>query len=205
MLKALYQVVQNYDEKQHGKLEHPKRVIKCVKSFQEGDIFEPKTFVKSHIGDFSINGMASEKGTISTVTKAIKIGRQIGILKRVTSEPITLEDFNHLESVSYFASQLRSGKYKNIKQNSSESTQQSYVRNLWYFNNWIHGKTFEFYRTRQIDIDTFKRERYQVMLEGVEQFLKLFEESNNSESDFIKLIKRYFSDECNRKYSSKYM
>jgi|APSaa5957512535_1039671.scaffolds.fasta_scaffold26311_3 hypothetical protein len=203
-MKALYQVVQNYDKKQHGK-QHPQRILKCLKSFQEGDIFEPKNYAKSHMNDFCREGTISKRGTEATVTQAIKIGKEIGILRKVESDSISIEDFNNLETVSYFASQLRSGKLKNIKSDKPTSTQQSYVRNLWYFNNWLHGKTIEFYRTIQIDIDTFKRERNQITLEGVEHFLKLFEESNNSDSDFIKVIKRYFADESNKKYSSNYM
>lgn len=104
-MKAVYRVIQNYSEKEHGRLEHPKRIIKCVKSFKKGDVFEPKTFVTEHMNDLGKNGKLSKRGNQWTVTEAIKVGRTIGLLERMKSEPISFEDFAKLETVAYFASQ----------------------------------------------------------------------------------------------------
>ena len=76
---------------------------------------------------------------------------------------------------------------------------------LHYFNNWLHGKSFEFNITKQIDVDTFKKERTRVVLEGVEHFLNLFQASLNSDSDFVRIIKLYLMDDINKKCSAKYM
>ena len=74
--------------------QHPQRILKCLKSFQEGDIFEPKNYAKSHMNDFCREGTISKRGTEATVTQAIKIGKEIGILRKVESDSISIEDFN---------------------------------------------------------------------------------------------------------------
>jgi len=206
-LRAVYKVIDEFEDTRYNDLKIPNRILKCVKLFKKGDVFEPKIFAESHLSQLSTNGRPSKRGTQMTVTEAIKLGREIGLLQRVEHTPVSFDDFLTQETVSYFASQLRGGKLKNFKsdQNKPQSTKQSYIRNLWYFNNWLHGKTFEFSQVKQVDLDTFKKERYSVKLEGIEHFLKLYEDSNHSDSDFIKVIKRYLTDGQNQKYSSKYM
>ncbi len=86
-MKAVYRVVQNYSEKEHGRLDHPKRIIKCVKSFKKGAVFEPKTLVKTYFNEIGNEEKLSKRGNQWTVTEAIKVGRTIGLLERMKSEP----------------------------------------------------------------------------------------------------------------------
>ncbi len=117
-------------------------------------------------------------------------------------------DFCNLESVQYFLSQLRGNKLKNLEPKSITSdngTKRLYLQANYQFNNWLHGKSFEFSITKQIDIDTFKKTKQLVTLEGLEHLLKRFQNSFNTDSEFIKIVKLYLMDEIHSKCSAKYM
>ena len=67
--------------------------------------------------------------------------------------PLTFDEFTKLESISYFLSQLRKSRLKNlpVEKNNFSGTQRRYCYNLLAFNNWLIGKQFEINQTRWID------------------------------------------------------
>lgn len=202
-----YEVIAEFELEKHGEIKATPAVIKCLKLFKKGTEFQPKQFVEEHADYLTKRSKDKINTCHNVVSKSIKFGRELGLLKYVETKPISYKDFGNLESVQYMAKQLRGSKVKNllVKEGHDNSTKRHYVLQLYYFNNWLHGKSFEFNITRQIDVDTFKKERTQVTLEGVEHFLKLYQSSLNSESDFVRIIKLYLMDEINEKCSAKYM
>ncbi|MCV0372644.1 MAG: hypothetical protein K5793_03725 [Nitrosarchaeum sp.] len=203
-MSVTYQVVEEYDESKHGSIEHPFRIKKCILTFKKGDQFQPKDFLQKHGSIFTKNGTVN-KSSQTTLSYAIKFGREKGLLERIETQPITFVDFQNLETISYFANQVRGSKYKNIESHKLASTRKSYLQSLYKFNNWLYGKSFEFSRTRQIDVDTFKKEKELIKLTGLEHLLKLYQESLNAESEFIKIVKMYLMSEEHKKLSSRYM
>lgn len=181
--------------------------MECVKLFKKGDQFQPKQFIETNADKLTRRSNNKINACQFTVSKGIKIGRELGLLKYVETKPISFIDFSNLESMQYFANQLRGGKYKNLgsKKHKDNTTRRHYLLQLHYFNNWLYGKTFEFTITRQIDVDVFKREKTKVTLQGIEHFLKLFQDSMNADSDFIRIIKMFLMDDMHKKCSAKYM
>lgn len=120
------------------------------------------------------------------------------------STPLSFIEFSKLESVSYFLSQLRKSRYKNIpdERKNFSGTQRRYCYNLLAFNNWLIGKKFEITQLHWIDSDTFKKIKSEITFTGVEQLLELCKGSQNSDSDYIKIIKRFLLDETLHKNKS---
>ena len=115
-------------------------------------------------------------------------------------------DFCQLESVSYFASQLRGSKYRNLKDTRKlSSTKKDYLYRLWEFNNWLHGKSFDFKIEKQLSDNTYQVDTENITLESVDHFLQLFQQPHSNDSDYIKVIKRFLNDEKHKKCSVGYM
>lgn len=112
---------------------------------------------------------------------------------------IPFVEFCKQETVLYCLKQLRSSKFKNIKPAESlSSTQKTYAYAIWRFNNWLAGKDFEFFQLNQISSDSFKREKKNIQLQGLEHFFKIFVESHNSDQEFAKVIKQYLLSPGNK-------
>ena len=74
-------------------------------------------------------------------------------------------------------------------------TQKLYLNRIWNFSNWLVGKEFEITRMQQIELDMFKKSKEIVTIQHVEHLLKLFQESEASESEVIKIIKQFLMDD----------
>ncbi len=78
------------------------------------------------------------------------------------------DQFFKLETVSYFMRQHRGSRYKNIKPKNDAGTANTYGYKLWQFNNWLAGKTFEFYTQVQIGENTFRREKKKIHISSLD-------------------------------------
>jgi len=201
-----FEILESFDGTKHEHAKTTPSILKCLELFKKGDIISPKQFAEANV---SILNKRSAKlnATLYTVDRSIKIAKDLGLIQLVDDKPITLKDFYALDSVQYFISQLRGSKLKNLKTDGlkENTTRRSYVQQLYHFNNWLHGKTFEFSTTKQIDIDIFKKTKEKVTLEGVEHLLQLFQNSYNVDSEYIKVVKLFLMDQHNSKCSAKYM
>ena len=125
--------------------------------------------------------------------RAIKHAMEIGVIKDADI-PNEFDDFCKQETVAYFARQLKHTQTKNSK-DLMEGTRGTYLRLLFKFDQWLKGRKFTYKQVNQIDLDTFKVVMTDVTLDGVEHFLKVFEESKDSEAHFVKMIKSYLMDD----------
>lgn len=207
--EAHYKVLDEYDSKRDYGITIQPRYQNCLVLLKKDEVFSQKEFIKNNYESIGIRKRLKPDSAKIILNVSIKLGKQLGLLEKVdTLHPISYEDFYNLETVDYFAKQLRGSKLQNMKNSNSwkHSTRGHYLYRLWQFNNWLHGKPFEFAKIHYVDNDTFKKERVKVTLEGVEHFLKLFQDSMNSDSDFIKMIKKYLMDkEIHKDSSVKYM
>lgn len=154
-------------------------------------------------GDF-ITDNFNKVGKQDTPTKqrrdifyqGFSIAKKIGLIEELNDYPISFRDFTNLETVQYFTEQLRQDKRKNTKWDSGNlsPTAKSYLYAIWNFNNWLCGKEFESNTMVQTDLDSYKKIKSKTVLEGLEHFFSLYASSNGSESDFIKMTKRYLYD-----------
>ncbi len=116
-------------------------------------------------------------------------------------KPLSFIDFCNLETVVYFKDQLKTSKRLNVEEKfvcGFSPTQRLYLYQLHQFNTWICGKKFTFKRMIQTGTDIFKREDQTIKLANVEQFLKLYQQSTNSASDYIKVVKKFLLDDIHK-------
>jgi len=201
-----FEVLDQYDAEKHGQIKVPPNVLKCIKLLKKGDVFSPKEFAEQNKEFLNITS-TQLKATLFTVSNTVRVAKDIGMIRVVDEKPIKYEDFCNLDSVQYFINQLRGSKMKNLKKDSikENSTKRHYLRQIYHFNNWLHGKTFEFSITKQIDVDVFKKTKEKVTLDGLEHLLSLYQNSHNTDSEFIKVVKLYLMDQQHSGCSAKYM
>ena len=205
--KKVYQVIEEYDPKKHKVKLRPTQV-KCFGLLKKGDVFEPKTLIADNIHYFATDRCKNHKNSSThAVNITLRVARELGIIKEVELDTvISFEDFCQLETVKYFSEQLRGSKNKNLKVSQNDSsTRKGYLYRCWEFNSWLHGKTFEFKQTKHLSETTFETVTDKVKVDGLEHFLELYQKSFNSDSDFIRVIKRFLNDDVNRKCSVGYM
>ncbi len=205
MNEVYHKVVNEYDSNIEYGIHVQKRYQNCLILLKKDDIFSSNEFILKNHDSMGVRKNISPASAKIILNRSLKIGRELGLLQVVeTKHPISYVDFYNLETVSYFAQQLRGSKLQNLRDSNSwkHSTRGNYLYRLWTFNNWLHGKPFEFSKIHYVDNDTFKKERTVTKLEGVEHFLKLYQDSMNSDSDFIKMIKKYLMDKEIHKDSS---
>jgi len=115
MPRTIYQVLEFNPKKHHIHL--TKKQIKCFTLLKKGIIFEPKKIINDNLDYLTPADSTNKLYTRTCVFDTLKIARGLGLVKEVHSEPISFQDFCELESVSYFADQLRGNKNKNLKDN----------------------------------------------------------------------------------------
>ena len=199
-------MLEEYDPKKHNVKLRPS-VLKCITLFKKGDTFEPKDMIVDH-ADYLASKNAKSKLVASkhVVDNTLKIAKELGIIKEPELDVLPFEEFCQLETIQYFSEQLKGTKTKYLKSvNYDSSTKRNYLYRAWEFNNWLHGKSFEFKQTKHLTETQFEVVTEKITLEGLEHFLELFKRSFNSDSDFIRVIKRFLNDEMNRKCSVGYM
>ena len=201
-----FEILDNFDPKKHNFDGITPRIENCLKLFKKGDIISPKQFAESNI--LLLKTSSTKLDAIrNTVDRSIQIAKELGIISLIQDKPISYADFCNLDTVQYFVSQLRGSKMKNLESNSikDNTTKRHYVQQIYHFNNWLHEKSFEFSTIKQIDIDTFKKTKQRIQLNGLEHFLELFQNSQNTDSEYIKVVKLYLMDNIHSKCSAKYM
>lgn len=205
--RAYYKVINEFDSNLDYGRSIQSRYQNCLVLLKKDDVFSQTDFLEKNHNSLGIRKKLKPDSAKIILNVSIKIAKDIGLLERVDNDAnttISFKDFCKLETVDYFAQQLRGSKLKNLKDDKFwiKSTRGQYLYRLLRFNNWLHGRKFEYSKIRYIDNDTFKKERVIIILEGVEHFLKLYQESINSDSDYIKVIKRYLMDKEFHKDSS---
>lgn len=201
-----FEVLEDFDPIKHDNGKITPNIKNCLTLFKKGITISPKKFATDN--NRVLNTKNSKiTATLYTVDRSIQIAKELGLIELVNDKPISYADFLNLDSIQYFTGQLRGSKLKNLETDGMKdnTTKRSYVQQVYAFNNWLHGKTFEFSTTKQVDIDTFKKTKESVTLDGIEHLLTLFQNSYNTESEYIKVIKMYLMDPINAKCSAKYM
>ena len=201
---CILRVVKSFDSQLDYGIHLPKAYKKIYSDFDQGRIFSGKEFVSNEMSNYTKSKNASSIAVYGW--KILRTGRKIGILQECNEDkpPIARQEFNELETVSYWLSQLRRTKFKNLKNPKSQKsgTVDQYSYRAWIFNNWLHDKEFVLHQTRQIDEDTFKRIEKTVTIQGLEHLLKLYQEPQSVESDFIKIVKRFLLDPMHKNKKS---
>lgn len=197
MVQTFYLVKEEFDPNKDYGIEIRKQFGKCLSVLRRGERVNLNEFVQSHLNKFTSKEQ-SLKSNRALIYHSFTIGKKIGMLEALSQEEtgfsISFDNFCKLETITYFMSQLRGSRYKNLKPKSNGSTAISYSYKLWKFNEWLHGKTFEFQTSEQKGKETFLRIKKQIALTGLEHFLKLYQDPYKTEQEFVKIIKQYLMD-----------
>lgn len=200
-----FQVLERFDPKKDYGVKIQPRFSKCLGLLQKGQVVSQIPFARVHQSELTTR-KDSFANSEWIVRKSFQLGQKIGVINEVDDFPISFWEFCLFETVEYYSRQLKCKPYKNLKtKRKLHSTREQYLYRLWDFNKWIHGKTYVFTQIRHVDENTFRKEKQTVTLDNVEQFLKLYQTSTNSESDYIKVIKHYLMDDFHGNVSSGYM
>lgn len=180
-----YQVIESFDPMKDYGIKLHNRFKTALSEFKEGEEFRPKDI--------------ASKLPVSNQTLAydtISLGIKIGILKLIEIEPSSFNEFCKLDTVQYFADQLRGNKFKHKEVSSAnQSTRQLYLYKLWRFSNWLIGRKFKFRRQIRTGIDTLKETDELIEIQSVEHLLKLYQEPHTSNTEFVRIIKSFLMDE----------
>lgn len=179
-----YRVLTNFDVIDHSKIILKQYLI--LKNLKKGDIIQSKDLTKYA----KMNTIQSKQ---KLVQHALKKAQDIGMIVD-TNTRCSISEFREFETVSYWANQLKQPQTKNIKKETNQGTQYSYVSNACAFHNWLIGKNFTYKNTIHTGPNTFETMEDSVELDGLEHLLKLYQKSYNSEMYFIKIIKQYLMD-----------
>jgi len=197
MPKKYYNVVTEFDQCKGYGIKIRKQFAKCLSVMKQGQKINPEEFIKEHLDEFTLKKV-SYKSNQSLVYHSLSIGVTIGMLEPVSQEElgiaISFDDFCKLKTISYFLDQLKGSQYRNVDPKKQMGTANCYAYRLWNFNTWIHGKSFEFFTEVQQGNNTFKREKRQITINNVEEFLKLYQLPSSIETDFVKVVKMYLLD-----------
>ena len=127
-------------------------------------------------------------------------------MKLQSTQELTFGEFVKQESMQELLLSLRGSKHKHTKPKSKlnlHSTQLVYANRLYHLHKWLNGRNFEFNNFIHTGENTFKNVRENVILNGLEHFLKLYQDSFNSRRDFVRLLKKYLNDSLHSgKYAS---
>jgi len=184
----------------------PDQISKCLAVLRKGEEFTINDFVNKHLNEFTTKE-TSKATNQCLVYKAIRIGEKIGLIAEAESKGLTLDEFVKLESVEYFLEHYSKTRYKNISpdKHGFGGTQRAYSYALKNFNNWLIGKPLEYQRLVPTGNDNYKKITESTILKGLEDLLRLFQDSQGNESHFIKIIKKYLLDSCHEGKSSSTM
>jgi hypothetical protein len=197
MVQRFYLVKEEFNlAKEYGIKIRP-QYAKCLASLKKGQKINPQEFVKSHLNEFTSKPQ-SFKSNRFLIYHSFTLGKKIGILQALTLEETgystSFDKFCQLDTMKYFIGQMGRSTYKNLKVSGMGGTAESYSYKLWKFNEWLHGKSFEFQISEQKDHETFKRTRKSITLKGLEHFLRLYQDPYKIEQDFIRIIKNFLMD-----------
>ncbi len=200
-MKIWYEVKDDFTNRKLYQEKIRPQYARLLSTLTIGQVVNQKQFIEEHIDEFTRKKGLST--TADVVRHAFMVGRKIGMLKLVSDQkngiPISYDEFCKLETVSYFMNQHRESKYKHLEPPSDAGTAHSYGYRLWNFNNWLYDKEFEFTRIENLGNDTYKTKKEIVKLEGLEHFLKLYQDTFSQEREFVRIIKKFLMDPIHQK------
>ena len=189
----IYCVVEQFNPDKDYGVSFEKIFLKSLSQFDLGDEFGSKELATKLDAKFTTRLPKSNR---HLAYETISLGIRIGIFNQIHTGPTEFDEFCKLETVRYFAEQLRGSKYKHKDTNATDnSTKSVYLRNLYKFDRWIRGRRFTFKRQVRVGMDTLKEITEEMTLGNVEIFLKLYQESHGSDAEFVKMIKSFLLDE----------
>jgi hypothetical protein len=194
---AKYKAVLDFDDLvKHLDAHISNSQLKVIKSIKKNQEFTSREFLSNNLDLIDPNRTKGIGNRQTFVSRCLKTCISIGLVEKLETIPvISFDDFLKLDTISYWLSQIRGSKFKNITSNKKNGgTRIQYAYHVWKFNNWLHGKKFLLSRSRQVSTTTFERTQSEITFDSIEQMISIMQEPYSVDADFIKIIKKYLLD-----------
>jgi len=201
---VIYKVIANYDLKKDYSERLQKRAIRGLMKFKKGQEFEQVDIIRQWMKNCPIQMRVNEPNMIQYVYYIVRIGKQIGIIERLTDKrDQEFEDFSNLETVQFWMKRMKDPKQKHpeaISKKGESGTQYQYRRLLFHFNKWLPGKKINVTHWKNVGVDKegdpiSKKISEIVTIKDVVHLLELYKESKQeSETEFQRLFFNYLTD-----------
>lgn len=188
-------ITESFDPKKKYPIHIRKQVLNILKDFKKGDQYQLSELIIEY--NDKIGKTHNLANTRNVMKHVLKTGKQIGVIKEVQSSSISFENFCKLDTVSYMRKQLTQTKYKNESAKTKHTgggTRRSYSLSLWKFHEWIIGKSITTQQAISVGDNLQRIEKKTIKLNGIEDLLRVYQESNNRGAEFERFIKAYLMD-----------
>ena len=142
MTGKVIEILEDFDPNKNYKIHIRKQIVAVLLKLEKGKQYKLAELIAENDGLFT--KQKNLRNTRDVYKQAMRVGRNIGIIKDVIKTPISFENFCKLDTVFYMRRQLKQTKFQNPQAKTKHSgggTRRSYSFLLWHFNNWLHGKT----------------------------------------------------------------
>ena len=177
----------------------PKRLRKMFAGIGVGQVISAKSLLQDCTHKSS-DSMALGR----EIAYAIRAAHDAGLLQRVDCNFVP-EWFRSLQTVSYWQSQLRTSRLKNISANSSTSTRDTYLRHLWRFERWLESGEFETSTLEPEPDNRFVRKRQTRKFKNVEELLGMLDQPYSDPRDTVRIVKQYLMDDSHSDKKASYV
>ncbi|MBS1267567.1 MAG: hypothetical protein MAG458_00271 [Nitrosopumilus sp.] len=193
-LKVQYEVIERFDNTKKYSIHIQKRHREILKEMNNvGDVFSPSQFYDKHI-DLMVSKNRGELGAKSVLSTSIRIGVQIKVLQRKTSDATVPQWFKELDTIQYWLPQLRGSKFKNVKTGMKGTVRSSYLQQMWNFDKWLVKQKIKVKKTHQTGSNTFEQVDQTVQFKNIEDLFNLLTAPIPNKTDVVKVLKLYLMD-----------
>ena len=198
------EILEEFDPNKNYKTHVRKQIAMVLSKLEKDKQYKLVELIEEY------DGVVTKKKNLASTRdvfkQAIKIGKEIGIIKEVVDVPISFDNFCELDTVSYMRRQLKQTKFRNPQAKTKHSgggTRRSYSLSLWHFNNWLHGKSISIPKVIPIGDNLQRVETIKINLDTIEDLLKAYQETNSKGAEVIRTIKEYLMDSDQHSHKSK--
>jgi site-specific recombinase XerD len=202
---VVYQVIREYDPNAEYSVKIRKQYCNILRSLKKGEEFtvsEKQPELQKLVRSDDI------KTVKDTISKALKIGKDVGIVVQKQSDYVTPQQFRELETIKNLQVGLKQSKFLHDKESQIMSnTFDLYTLGLRKFSMWLKGKHMRLLKEVQLENDSYTKQMVDVTVEDLEHFLELYRDSpsNKENIKFVRLCLEFLNSSENRKYSVSYM
>lgn len=193
-LKVQYEVIEAFDPEKKYEAHIQKRHREILTKFDTvGFVFSPSEFFSNN-KKLMISNNRTDISAQSVLSVSIRVGTDLKILKKRTSNATVPDWFKELETVDYWTMQLRGSKMKNVKVGNRGTVRSLYLQQLWNFNKWLVQQEPKIKKTQQIKENVFEQVEVVMKFKHVEELFELLTQPIPNRTAVIKLIKKYLMD-----------
>jgi len=189
--RTLYQVIKKYNPKTNYNKKIRNQDCKILSLLEQDE-----KFTVADVANKSIKRTmkTTNQNTIEdNITRALRVGKSLGIIQKLQVEPITLAEFKQLETIKALQDSLKKSKIIHFKREGG--TFKSYSNALWHFNNWLCDQKMNLIKETPLPTGGYDKKTEEIAIEGLEHFLELYRDSpsHKESTKFVRMCLQYLN------------